>query len=95
MRINEMTLTQPIYNPEVGAFEAEARLFEAGAVFSYRVSHVSAPHAEFDAVTRGLKGHALMQHRHSKERTQRLIRDTVRAATSRANSPVVGTFLAA
>ena len=95
MRINEMTLTPPIYNPETGAFEADARLTEAGTVFSYRVSHVSAPHAEFDAVSRGLKGQALMQHRHSKERTQRLIRDTVRAATSRANSPMVGAFLAA
>lgn len=95
MRNNEMTLTLPIYNPETGAFEAEARLFEGGTEFSYRVSYVSAPHAEFDAVARGLRGQALLRHRHSKERTQRLIRDTVRAATSRANSPAVGMFLAA
>lgn len=100
MGINEMitgiTLIQPIYNPETGAFEAMARLHSAGAAFTYRVSHVAAPHADFDVVTNGLRGQALMQHRHAHERTQRMIRNTVRAAMTRARkNDRIGTFLAA
>ncbi|MEO0372349.1 MAG: hypothetical protein AAF231_12895, partial [Pseudomonadota bacterium] len=99
MSINEMTaivtLSQPVYNPEATAFEAKATLRESGAEFAYRVAFPAAPHAEFEIVTKGLKTQALAQHAQARERTQRFLRETVRAATSRANSPALGGFLAA
>lgn len=79
MRINEMTLSQPVYNPENGAFEAQARLIESGANFTYRVQMIAAPHATFDVVTKGLKAQALAMHRHATKRTQKLQRAPVRA----------------
>jgi hypothetical protein len=77
MRINEMTLSQPIYNPEKGTFEAQARLTEAGAIYTYRVHFTATPHADFDYVTRGLKTRALHVHRHARSRDMRLHRAPV------------------
>ncbi len=80
MRINEMTLSQPVYNPEKGAFEAQARLSESGRYFTYRVRFSAAPHAEFDYVVRGLKTQALHMHRHAQARDISLHRAPVRSS---------------
>ncbi|MEL7255113.1 MAG: hypothetical protein AAFZ04_14720 [Pseudomonadota bacterium] len=99
MTIKEMdvavTLEQAVYNPETGGFQATARIREGGAAFTYRVTLPAAPHAEFANVTTGLKARAVAQHAEARDRTQRMLRDTLRAVTRRANSPTLGAFLAA
>ncbi len=95
MSINEMTpivtLSQPVYNPEAGRFEAKAHLREGGAVFSYSASLPAAPHAAFETVTRGLTAQVLKQHGQGRDRTQRFLRDALR----RTNTPALGGLLAA
>ena len=90
MSINEMapkiTLNRTSYNPETGAFEAQAELFEAGTRFAYRVSLKVPPHAEFETIVRGLKAQTLRRHRDGQEKTHKLIHDTVRSVLARAKA---------
>ncbi|MEM7733554.1 MAG: hypothetical protein AAF280_12350 [Pseudomonadota bacterium] len=99
MCINEMTATVTLglalYNPETGAFEAKAEVREGGAVFSYPVTFPALPHAEFETVIKGLNAQALTRHAQARERTQRFLRDTVRAVIHRADTPALGGFLGA
>ena len=51
------------YNPELGAFEALVRIFDAGEVYAYPV-YLRAPlNAEFDVIARGLTQKARRAHR--------------------------------
>ena len=78
------------YNPEAGSFEARAVLYEGNTSFTYNVSVKAPAHAEFETIVHGLKAHTLRRHQDAKQKTQKLIRQTVRSVLSRAKASAFG-----
>lgn len=84
MRTKVMNISQPVYNPEEGAFEAILRLFDAGQVHTYPVRLHAAPHAAFDHVAPGLKARALHDHHIAQIRDRSLHRAALHSRTGLA-----------
>ena len=51
------------YNPEMGAFEARARVNESGVLYAYPVHMKTKPQTGFNRVMRGLSARAHEAHR--------------------------------